>query len=264
MEQEKYLICEDSPEGIFTGVYEAYALKEGHEHTHLQVGEVYNYSLFATCVNIIPDTVKADKVLRTVRVQLGEEAYCDICRAAASCNIEDKGEAIYKTIVDGITNKSGRRVMQNLKNPYVRKTFELARSTGNELHYEIEFVRFRELSRGILFSTIGPKNNVLPFIMPHFADRLSIENFIICDEKRNLYGVHPACKEWYLVQGDEKLRAMNHEFSEKEDEYCHLFTLFHKTIGIKERENYKLQRQMMPLRYQDYMPELPKNAKNVV
>ena len=37
--EEKYMICEDSPEGIFTAIYDAYALREGHEHIHIQVGE---------------------------------------------------------------------------------------------------------------------------------------------------------------------------------------------------------------------------------
>ena len=35
--EEKYLVCEDSLEGIFTGIYEAYALREGHEHVHIQI-----------------------------------------------------------------------------------------------------------------------------------------------------------------------------------------------------------------------------------
>ncbi len=47
---EKYLICEDSLEGIFTGIYEAYAFREGHEHIHLQIGEEENLRLFAEYV----------------------------------------------------------------------------------------------------------------------------------------------------------------------------------------------------------------------
>ena len=46
--EEKYIICEDSLEGIFTAVYDAYALREGHDRLHVQVGEEDNYRLFAT------------------------------------------------------------------------------------------------------------------------------------------------------------------------------------------------------------------------
>ena len=253
--EEKYLICEDSIEGIFTGIYDAYALREGHEHIHIQVGEVDNYRLFANYMYIQPDPVKTDKVAGTLRRRLGEQAYLSICRAAASYNKEEKGDAIYRTVVDGITAGSGSRVMENLKNPYVTKTFELARYTANEAHYETEFIRFQELEQGILYAVIGPKNGVIPFIMPHFADRLLIENFMIHDENHGLFGVHPAKKEWYLVSEPDGFAKESLQCSQKEVKYRDLFTIFHKTIGIKERENKRLQRQMCPFRYQDYMME---------
>lgn len=253
--EEKYLICEDSIEGIFTGIYDAYALREGHEHIHIQVGEVDNYRLFANYMYIQPDPVKTDKVAGTLRRRLGEQAYLSICRAAASYNKEEKGDAIYRTVVDGITAGNGSRVMENLKNPYVAKTFELARYTANEAHYETEFIRFQELEQGILYAVIGPKNGVIPFIMPHFADRLSIENFMIHDENHGLFGVHPAKKEWYLVSEPDGFAKESLQCSQKEVKYRDLFTIFHKTIGIKERENKRLQRQMCPFRYQDYMME---------
>lgn len=260
MMEEKYLICEDSLEGIFTGIYEAYALREGHEHVHIQIGEEDNLRLFAVYLHIFPDAVKTDKVVRTLKQRLGEHVYHTLCRAAASC-YPDKGEAVYRTVVDAITAGSGRRVLGNFKNPYVARCFELARFTANEAHFETEFIRFQELMAGasgekaVLFSKIGPKNNVVPFVMPHFADRLSIENFMIYDEHRKLFGVHPAREEWYLVSAGEEFDLQKLEFSEKEEGYQELFRAFHRTIGIKSRENKHLQRQMCAYRYQDYMVE---------
>ncbi len=260
MMEEKYIICEDSLEGIFTGIYEAYALREGHDHLHIRIGEEENLRLFAVYLHILPDSVKTDKVAQTLKRRLGEQAYLALCRAAASC-YPDKGEAVYRTVVDALTAGSGRRVMENLRNPYVARCFELARFTANEAHYETEFLRFRELAagepggKGVLFSEIGPKNNVIPFIMPHFADRLSIENFMIYDENRKLFGVHPAREEWYLVSAGEDSLLQEPGLSEKEEGYQELFRAFHRTIGIKSRENKSLQRQMCPYRYQDYMTE---------
>lgn len=256
---EKYLICEDSLEGIFTGIYEAYALREGHEHIHLQIGEEENLRLFAEYMYIIPDSVKTDKVARTLKTKLGEDVYHSLCCAAASYQ-PDKGEAVYRTVVDALTAGSGRRVMENLKNPHVARCFELARNTGNEAHYEIEFIRFQELApsgeagENVLFAKIGPKNNVVPFVMPHFADRLSIENFMVYDEKRKLFGVHPAGKDWYLVTAAD-FSPEEADRSAKELEYQELFRAFHRTIAIKSRENRNLQRQMCAYRYQDYMVE---------
>lgn len=255
--EEKYIICEDSLEGIFTAVYDAYALREGHAHLHVQVGEEDNYRLFATYLYSQPDFDKTNKVIHTLKERLGEHVYGSICRAAASSG-QDKGDAVYHTIVDGITGRHGRRTMENLRNPYVNRTFELARYTANEAHRELEFIRFQELKQGVLYARIGPENHVVPFIMPHFADRLTPENFMIHDERRGVFGVHPAYKEWYLVSGIEKEMDGLWDpvrYSDKEQEYQELFTMFHKTIAIRERKNIRLQQQMLPLRFQDYMVE---------
>lgn len=252
--EEKYIICEDSLEGIFTAIYDAYALREGHEHIHVQVGEEDNYRLFASYLYSRADLSKTDKVIRTLRNRLGEEVYLTLCRAAASC-YPDKGEAVYRTVVEGITGGSGRRTMDNLRNPYVARTFELSRRTANEAHHEIEFLRFQELEQGILYAKIGPENDVVSFIMPHFADRLSPEHFMIHDERRGLFGVHPAGEAWYLVSGvDESIREKL-KYSGDELRYQELFTLFHNTIAIRERNNSRLQQQMLPLCFRDYMVE---------
>ena len=108
--EEKYIICEDSLEGIFTAIYDAYALREGHEHIHVQVGEEDNYRLFASYLYSLPDSVKTENVVRTLKSRLGEEVYLTICRAAASF-YPDKGEAVYRTVVEGITGGSGTRIM---------------------------------------------------------------------------------------------------------------------------------------------------------
>lgn len=96
---------------------------------------------------------------------------------------------------------------------------------------------------------------MIPFIMPHFADRLSIENFMVYDENRRLFGVHPAREEWYLVTAGDAFVLKDPAYSEKEESYQELFRAFHRTIGIRSRENRKLQRQMCAYRYQDYMVE---------
>ena len=96
---------------------------------------------------------------------------------------------------------------------------------------------------------------MLSFIMPHFADRLAPENFMIHDERRGLFGVHPAGKEWYLVSGVNDFLQDPLKWSQKELKYQELFALFHKTIAVGERKNNRLQQQMLPLRFQDYMVE---------
>ena len=123
----------------------------------------------------------------------------------------------------------------------------------------MEFLRFKELESGILYAEIGPKNNVLTFIVPHFADRLPLENFVIYDEKRDIYAVHPSKMDWYLVVGDEKRNQQERIFSQGEKKYSELFSCFFHTIAIKERASYGRQRNMLPLRYRQYMTEFQEN-----
>ncbi len=252
--EEYYLICEDSLEGIFTGIYDAYLMKKPHNRIHICLGEDDNYRLFAVYQTHPPDEKKAASVARTVIRQFGEETYLAICRALAS-EKPDKAEAVYKTVAAGLALKDKRDLMGNLSNPYIHRVFELARFTANEAHYHVEFLRFKELENGILYAVIGPKNNVLTFIVPHFADRLPLENFVIHDEIRNIFAMHPAKGEWYLVCGDENRLQAEHAFSEGEKKYSELFTSFFHTIAIKERSNYGLQRNMLPIRYRRYMTE---------
>ena len=64
--EEYYLICQDSLEGIFTGIYDAYLKKKPHEQIHIIVGEEDNYRLFAVYEECIPDGKKATIVARTI------------------------------------------------------------------------------------------------------------------------------------------------------------------------------------------------------
>ena len=52
-------VCEDSPEGIFTGVYDAWSSRLGHENVRLEVQGEYNYSLFSEYREVAVDQLKA-------------------------------------------------------------------------------------------------------------------------------------------------------------------------------------------------------------
>jgi probable DNA metabolism protein len=253
---ELYLICEDSLEGIFTGIYEAYAGRRPHREVHLLVGEEENLRLFAEYSEIPADSGKAVKVARTINREFGTEGYMAVCRALASTDTE-KGEAIYKMTVAGLAMKNPRDIMGHLSDPYVMKVFELARFCANEAHFWVEFLRFQELESGILYARTGPKNNLLTFIMPHFANRLPLENFVIHDEIRGIYGIHPARKDWYVVTEGAGDVPPEPVFSEQEKKYGDLFRDFFHTIAINERKNLTLQRNMLPVRYREYMTEFP-------
>ena len=69
-------LCEDSPEGIFTGVYNAWESRLGHNNISLQIHtREENYDLFCTYRDVTPDLQKSEKVSRTLKQRLGEEVY---------------------------------------------------------------------------------------------------------------------------------------------------------------------------------------------
>ena len=147
------LRCEDSLEGIFTGIYEAYALRMPHECIHLQTAEEENMRLFTVYRTVKPDSIKTEKVIRTLRTRFGEKDYMALCLAAAASSME-KAEAIYKTVVWGLSGRCRGSILEHLTNDDVRRTLELSRSAGNELHRMKQFLRFAELEGGVLYAVI--------------------------------------------------------------------------------------------------------------
>lgn len=254
---EHVLQCEDSTEGIFTGIYEVYSRKYALNNTRIIIGPESQASLFSQYEIVETDMGKADKVMRTIRRQAGEEVFRQLCMVTASAD-SDKGQAIFKTVEQIVRfPKDAHKVMDKLSEPYIHKAFTLYRNVRNETHSIKEFLRFEESDKGILFSKIGPKNNILAFIMPHFSDRFPCENFVIYDEKHCLLAIHPAGMEWCLVHGADMDQQI-FSISEREVKYRELFKHFCHNIAIKERKNPELQRNHLPLRYRKYMSEFAK------
>lgn len=244
--------CEDSLESIFTAIYLSYEEDRNAEDTYLALHD--EPMLFAEDVAVEADSSKAVKVMRTLKRRFGEDDYLSVCMALAAPDTE-KAQAVYRTVVKGLDERYARgHLFDNLTDDNIAKAFSLARWVGREVNHLIEFLRFQELENGMLYAKIGPKSNAVTFLMPHFADRLPVENFVIYDDTRGIFGVHPAGQQWYLLSGEEGREPKLH-FSEQEMQYQELFRHFCRTIAIKERRNLKLQRNMLPLRFQEYMIE---------
>ena len=255
--EEYVLICENSMEGILTGIYNAYQYKKehgikSHNQIHLDVKEPDIHRLFTEYICVETDSQKAEKVIKTLKAQLGESTYFDLCLAMAS-GAADKADAVYHTVVAGLSSHN-RNIFYRLQDHYINRAFACKRGTANELHHYKEFLRFAELENGILYAKIGARDNILSFLMPHFADRLPAENFVIYDELYELFGLHPKYKQWYLAQGYD-FNEDTLVFAQAEAEYQELFKHFCKSLAVESRKNPKLQMNMLPLRFRKYMVE---------
>ena len=249
------LVCEATPEGIFSAIYYAYEKKLNPNTTHVQLGEIDNYELFAEYTRIETDYEKAMKVDRTLAKRFGEISYSYIWYAMYSMESE-RGNAVYRTVARGLANAYKGELVNFLQDPYILAVSKMRQKVWNEAHSYMGFVRFKELKNNILYSEIEPKNHVLPIIAEHFADRFPKENFMIKDKGRNLYIVHEAGKDVIFHQEEGcGIQVTEEMYSEEEREIQDLFCIFHSTIAIKERKNTELQRQLLPLRFRGNMVE---------
>ena len=251
MTEKHRFICEDSLEGIFTAVYDAWASRCGHDNVEISVREPDSLELFCQHHHVATDLNKSAKVARTLQKRLSVRFYEMLCYAAVSQS-PDKGTPIYQAIVQCLCGFSD---LTNQKHPGIRRVNELYKNTWCEFHHLLGFTRFTELSSGVLFAVIHPKNDVLLMLGDHFADRLSGEHFAIYDRNRCKACVHQAGKTCILLSEIHLPAGQLEQLTDATDDYEALWQAFCKSIAIPERKNRNLQRQMLPLRFRDTMTE---------
>ena len=266
--------CEDSVDGIFTAVYDAWDSGLGLRNVTVQTGENQNYQLFADYRQVETDHDKAAKVADTIRDKMGMEDYEILYQAALSHSL-DKGEVIFGTMVLGLAVLKQKNITRNLREPCVMRVFELARAVQSEAHHYRMFVRLKELDdprphyedcisarqmeadweQGIMFCEIEPKHQVLALLGDHFSDRFPGMNFMIYDRTHRECLVHRARMRWVILQDVTLEEEMVHRYSEKEREYARLWKGFVNSIAIEERKNPRCQMNFMPKKYWKYMTE---------
>lgn len=249
-------ICEDSIDGIFTGVYNAWASRYGHANVSLTTQVPDNYSLFHEYISVETDLEKSAKVARTLRNRMDAESYEALCQAALASesfskrrHSINKADALYKTIVLALSLADSSKVLNYLGEPYVNCVFQLSLSTSNEAHHLLGFLRFQELENGVLFAQIHPKNHVLPFLGEHFQDRLPHDHFMIYDETRQLAALHPKGKGFFITGTEDLDWEQLKRLSPQELEYQKLWCKFFDSIAVEARINPKLQNQNLPKRF---------------
>ena len=258
-------VCSDTVTGIFSAVYDAWRAGTKAEERGIALRDCLEMELFCDYVQVEETERKAAAVDGMIRKNLGLFAYRNIYQAVLTADAR-KGSAVLGTLLAARNLSDSRRIMEHLSCPDVGKVFELSRSVGNEAHLLTEFIRFRELESGVMYSPITPKSQVLTCLAPHFADRFPLENWMIHDKTHHAFAVHEARKRWVIVQEERGgtdggcgaaggRQEMFGQISEKEAEYEVLWKSFCKTIAIKERENPVCQRGHLPLWYRPNMTE---------
>ena len=244
-------LCEDTPDGIFTAVYDAWAEGLPQNQVELRVEAEETFSLFCQYVPVQTDFEKARKVARSVSRKISREAY-DMIYQASLWEKPEKADAVFRFLK--LAFRTGGQVTRMYGEPLVWQIYQMQQNVAHEAHMFKEFLRFSPDKNGILIGKIKPKNQVLSMVAPHFADRFPEENWVIFDVGRNYGAFHKAGSGWGIAPV-EKADFEQIWDSKPEDPYEDLWKTFFHTIAIEERKNPRCQRTMCALRYRDYMLE---------
>lgn len=253
-----YLITEDSPEGIFSGVYQAYLLRRKMDEIHLITKNPEQQMLFAEYMEVETKMDYAESVMRTIKQKMGNRMFQILWEASVACDSR-KADCIYRTIVLGLSGGGGHRTADYLTQDYVRIVQELSLSVVREYEHLQGFLRFAELENGYLYALISTKHDILALLAQHFANRFRNEDFIIFDDKRAQCAIHRARdgEDWVIMKESDEVKKLAEDIplSTKESIYQECFRQFVSSIAIAERTNPILQRNMLPLRFRPYMTE---------
>ena len=246
-------ICTDTITGLCSALHDAW-LENRNGDAGIGLRGRIQQQLFCQYKTVEETDEKAQRLQRMVKRYLGYNAYWDIYYALLSED-QEKGTEVFRVMQEARNIPDSRKIMDHLGNPDVAKVFAMSRSVSNEAHMYEEFIRFRELKNGILFSEITPKSQVLTCIGDHFADRFPLENWAIYDKTHEVFLIHQKKEGWGLVRGETLDPDAVSELSDVEKDYAALWKDFFDAVSIRERENPKCQRNHLPLRFRGDMTE---------
>ena len=231
-------------DGLLTVIYMAY---NDRESNMLRVSAKAEQLILALDdIHIITDFFKARCVEKAICEKLSQNFLNNI-RTCFLSNDKNKDTIIIHTVYKAL--KQGEEILNSLDEHafYMNK---LVKQVLNERHKYLGLLRFKEMKDGIMFSTIEPKNNVLPILISHFKNRMKREKFAIFDKGRKMVVDYDGKKaEIFFV------KSLEIQWSDEEIEYSELWKTFHESISIKERENKKLQQSNIPKYYWKHLVE---------
>ena len=231
-------------DGLLTVIFIAYKDRKNNEFRIIvKTGQLL---LGLDDINVITNFSKARRVEKAICDKLSQNFLNNIQTCFLSCD-KNKDIVIVHTVYKAL--KQGEEILNSLDEHafYMNK---LVKQVLNERHRYLGVLRFKEMKGGTMFSTIEPKNNVLPILIYHFKNRMKRERFAIYDKKRKMIAYYDTKKvEIFFV------KSLEIEWSDEEIKYSELWKTFHKSISIKERENKKLQQSNLPKYYWKYLIE---------
>lgn len=165
---------------------------------------------------------------------------------------DNKELIIYYFLKNALKYHNEIYLHRNLK--CVNMAINISNYVGREAHKLKGFLRFKLLKNNFYYAEISPTNNVIEILSNHFKKRLKNEYWLIKDVNRNIYALYDKKNVYYLT--DKEIVSLNLELDNKEEKFEDLWKSFFETVAIKERQNFKVQRNFMPKKYWNYILEM--------
>lgn len=247
-------------EGLLTAV--ARAVKSGQPVGGIYAERGYSPGLFDRLVVVVTDQEQAHRLFSYLQA-LGDAA----ARFAVNGFLSEDREAglhLYHLVRECLAR--GGRATELYSHDSIRYLEQLSRRVNLEAHRLIGLIRFRLLTDDLYYAPFEPDCNVLGHCARHFIERLGNRRWLLHDIRRDLalywngegetlesVAVEPEFTAYVRRHGD----VADTHLGEGELHYRLLWRSFHTVIANKDRENRRLQHQLMPRRYWKYLIEVP-------
>ena len=243
---------DSSFDGFLSVVFEIY-------RQHLDVGEIRPDRSSAPCNMFmqpfrIETSEEAASRLKRAIVNLASADILDLLRVVL-CSEEDGVEMKILAYLRKVFDGKDSRYAKNPTSDEMLPLYMIARAVRREEGGMLGMVRFDRTADGTYFAEIEPKYNILDMMVGHFRGRFANERWAIYDSKRGFgvyydgqcYGQGPI---EITIPNLQQVKAVT-----KADEMVQLWQDYYKSIAIKERENPKLLRRCLPVRYWKHLTE---------
>lgn len=145
---------------------------------------------------------------------------------------------------------NGNKINDYLNDQILERIYKKSNQVRREIHRLKGLLRFREVSGGYLYGQIKPDFNIIKPLSFHFANRMRNEKIVIHDIKRNLATF--CCNgKVFIANIEDKIP----DYTEEERIFSQLWLKYFNNIAVAERENKRLQRQKVPIKYRETVIE---------
>lgn len=235
-----------SEDGFFTAIHRIYCNRKVPDE--ITSAQNYEYCLDSAVVRVADDYAAANIIRDCLSRRIGKTGL-DRIRTALAYGGADKEMIIFRYI--RLVFKFGKQC-DSFKNDLRVIAFDdIFSKVVSEAHNFKGFMRFSELSNGIMYAEYEPDNDITAQLLDFFADKFSGLQLLIRDAGRGLLGMYNGTEKRIAhVKND-----FQPVYAEDEILFKNMWHAYFNSVNIKQRTNRRLQDRYMPRRYRKNMHE---------